>query len=199
MKPTDEQLKLVNETVFHHIDNIYHELLNSDEKQQLSDDIIHIMRLDDDYNEFVAHQNNWDQADVVLITYGNSIHQEGEAPLKTLHRFLDENVQGIINSVHILPFFPYCSDDGFAVMDYYEVNKALGDWDDIESIANNYHLMADLVINHGSSSSQWFKNFIQGSGKGHDYFYTAPANAPIQQVVRPRTTPLLRSLLHETN
>jgi len=150
------------------------------------------MRLNQDYKESVSHRNNWDQNDVILITYGNSIKKEGEAPLKTLHRFLNKEVSDYINGVHILPFFPYCSDDGFAVMDYYEVNKALGDWDDIEAIANDYRLMADLVINHGSSSGTWFKNFIKGDGPGHDYFFTTSLSAPISQVVRPRTSPLLR-------
>jgi sucrose phosphorylase len=52
--------------------------------------------------------------------------------------------------------------------------------------------MADLVINHGSSSGEWFDNFIKGEGPGHDYFYTTAPDTPVSQVVRPRTGPLLR-------
>ncbi|GLP98611.1 sucrose phosphorylase [Methylophaga thalassica] len=192
MTPNDEQLQQLKQTVLHHLTAIYADTSPELSLPALCDDIINIMRLNQDYKESVSHRNNWDQNDVILITYGNSVKKEGEAPLKTLHRFLDKEVSGYINGVHILPFFPYCSDDGFAVMDYYEVNKALGDWDDIEAIANDYRLMADLVINHGSSSGTWFKNFIKGDGPGHDYFFTTSPSAPISQVVRPRTSPLLR-------
>ncbi|EGL55783.1 glycosidase [Methylophaga aminisulfidivorans MP] len=192
MTPNDEQLQQLKQTVLHHLTAIYADTSPELSLPALCDDIINIMRLNQDYKESVSHRNNWDQNDVILITYGNSIKKEGEAPLKTLHRFLNKEVSGYINGVHILPFFPYCSDDGFAVMDYYEVNKALGDWDDIEAIANDYRLMADLVINHGSSSGTWFKNFIKGDGPGHDYFFTTSPSAPISQVVRPRTSPLLR-------
>ena len=192
MTPNDEQLQQLKQTVLHHLTAIYADTSPELSLPALCEDIINIMRLNQDYKESVSHRNNWDQNDVILITYGNSIKKEGEAPLKTLHRFLNKEVSGYINGVHILPFFPYCSDDGFAVMDYYEVNKALGDWDDIEAIATDYRLMADLVINHGSSSGTWFKNFIKGDGPGHDYFFTTSPSAPISQVVRPRTSPLLR-------
>jgi sucrose phosphorylase len=37
-----------------------------------------------------------------------------------------------------------------------------------------------------------FKNFLKGEGEGQDYFYTTDKDAPVSQVVRPRTTPLLR-------
>lgn len=192
MTPNDEQLQRLKETVLHHLNAIYSETSGDFSLDTLCDDIIRIMRLDQDFKESIAHKNNWDQTDIVLITYGNSVKKEGEAPLKTLHRFLNNEISGYINGVHILPFFPYCSDDGFAVMDYYEVNKALGDWEDIEAIASDYRLMADLVINHGSSSGTWFKNFIKGDGPGHDYFFTTSPSTPISQVVRPRTSPLLR-------
>lgn len=180
MTPNDEQLQQLKQTVLHHLTAIYADTSPELSLPALCEDIINIMRLNQDYKESVSHRNNWDQNDVILITYGNSIKKEGEAPLKTLHRFLNKEVSGYINGVHILPFFPYCSDDGFAVMDYYEVNKALGDWEDIEAIANDYRLMADLVINHGSSSGTWFKNFIKGDGPGHDYFFTTSPSPPHQ-------------------
>ena len=111
-----------------------------------------------------AHQNHWTEKDVILITYGNSILPASESadkqPLSILKDFLDNYTNNTINSVHILPFFPYCSDDGFAVMDFMAVNNALGDWQDIADIGSDYRLMADLVINHCSAQNQWFKNFI---------------------------------------
>jgi len=192
MTPSETQLQLLNETVLYHLQAIYGEVDIPKPLQQIADEIIQIMRLDQDFQDCVPHRNNWDQHDMVLITYGNSVQREGEEPLKTLHTFMNEHIRDYINGVHILPFFPFCSDDGFAVMDYYQVNPILGDWEDIEHIAHDYRLMADLVINHGSSSGKWFNNFIKGEGVGHDYFYTTAPDTPISQVVRPRTTPLLR-------
>jgi sucrose phosphorylase len=192
MTPSPDQLQLLHETVLYHLQAIYQETQPDLSLPELSDEIIDIMRLRQQFNDVVPYQNNWDQRDMVLITYGNSIQQQGEAPLTTLHRFLNDEVKGFINGVHILPFFPFCSDDGFAVMDYYAVNPPLGDWQAVEGIASDYRLMADLVINHGSSSGEWFQNFIKGEGKGHDYFFTTPPDTPVSQVVRPRTSPLLR-------
>lgn len=192
MSASEEQLHLLKQTVSYHLQAIYHEVAPDLSIDGLRDEIISLMRLEQEFHDTVPHKNNWDQHDMVLITYGNSVQQQDEAPLKTLHRFLDAEVKGFINGVHILPFFPFCSDDGFAVMDYYQVNDKLGDWDDIEAIAGHYRLMADLVINHGSSSGEWFDNFIKGEGPGHDYFYTTAPDTPVSQVVRPRTSPLLR-------
>jgi sucrose phosphorylase len=137
------------------------------------------------------HQNNWDESDCVLITYGNTIKNAGEKPLHTLHRFLNTHLDGVISTVHILPFFPFSSDDGFAVMDYLEVNPALGDWEDIEAISKQYKLMADLVLNHMSSRSLWFDNFRKRLDPGKDYFFEAEPTDDLSKVVRPRNSPLL--------
>ncbi len=137
----------------------------------------------------------WDQSSTIMITYGDSFLLADEKPLITLKHFLDEHCEGLINSVHILPFFPFSSDDGFSVIDFSSVNESLGGWDDIQSISQDYRLMADLVINHCSSRSLWFQNFIKGDGPGHDYFYTESPTADLSQVVRPRTSDLLRETM----
>lgn len=160
--------------------------------QQLSDELIALMRLEREIQKPTPHQNNWNESDVVLITYGDSIIRDDEHPLRTLRHFMDKYVGDTINSVHILPFFPYSSDDGFSVIDYSSVNESLGDWSDIEDIAKDRRLMSDLVINHCSSRSAWFQNFIKGEGAGSDYFFTASPDDDISDVVRPRTSPLLR-------
>lgn len=90
--------------------------------------------------------------------------------------------------------FPYSSDDGFSVIDYSSVNEGLGDWRDIQAISSDYNLMSDLVINHCSARSAWFQNFIKGEGIGHDYFYTVPKDTETKQVVRPRTSDLLKEV-----
>lgn len=137
------------------------------------------------------HNNNWDEQDCVLITYGNTIKNAAEKPLHTLHRFFNNHLDGIISAVHILPFFPFSSDDGFSVMDYLQVNPTLGDWEDIEAISKDYKLMADLVINHMSSRSLWFENFKKRQDPGKDYFFEADPEADLSKVVRPRNSPLL--------
>jgi sucrose phosphorylase len=96
--------------------------------------------------------------------------------------------------VHILPFYPFTSDDGFSVLDYSSVNESLGDWEDINAIANNYSLMADLVVNHCSARSPWFENFIKGRDPGRGFFYTASPDDDLSAVVRPRTNDLLREV-----
>ncbi len=135
--------------------------------------------------------NNWDQTDCIIISYGNTIKKPDEAPLKTLHRFLNKHLQGVIDAVHILPFFPFSSDDGFSVMDYLSVNPTLGEWEDIEAIGKDYKLMADLVINHMSNRSHWFDNFRKRVDPGKDYFVEASPEDDLSAVVRPRNSPLL--------
>lgn len=133
----------------------------------------------------------WSQETTLLITYGDTIKKDGEAPLKTLHAFLNNELKGVISGVHILPFFPYSSDDGFAVMDYYAVREDLGEWEDIKAIGKDFRLMSDVVINHASAKGDWFKEFCAGNETYKDFFYTANPDDDISQVVRPRPSPLL--------
>lgn len=141
--------------------------------------------------EQIQEKHLWDESEVALITYGSSVQSPDHHDLATLHRFLKTHVGDTIGTVHILPFFPYSSDDGFAVIDYLEVDDALGDWADIEAIAGDYRLMADLVINHGSGKSKWFQQFLSDEAPGKDYYYTAAPSANLGDVVRPRSHPLL--------
>lgn len=132
----------------------------------------------------------WDERDVVLITYGNSLHKPGEKPLRTLHRFMHNRLADIINCVHILPFFPSTSDDGFSVSDFRAVNPAFGDWEDIAVISKEFDLMADLVINHVSVSHQWFSNYLADRNPGRNFFIEPEPDFDYSQVIRPRSTPL---------
>lgn len=139
----------------------------------------------------------WDETEIALITYGSSIRHGDEKPLQTLHQFLGNRVGDAISAVHILPFFPFSSDDGFSVIDYLAVDPDLGDWSDISAIADDYRLMADLVINHGSSRSDWFQQFLSDEAPGNRYFVTADPASDLGAVVRPRSHPLLTA--YETN
>ncbi|WP_440904068.1 sugar phosphorylase [Catenovulum sp. SX2] len=173
-----------------HLKFIYPELDEAEVCQQL----LTLMRLDRATPTPPNHQNHWSQKDIIAITYGNSLLREQEKPLHTLHGFFKNNLAGIINSIHILPFYPYSSDDGFAVMDYSKVNDSLGDWVDVEAISTDFRLMADLVINHCSSRSLWFENFKLDKEPGKNYFFTADPTDDLDSVVRPRTSPLLREV-----
>jgi sucrose phosphorylase len=135
--------------------------------------------------------NKWTENNVQLITYGDSVLNEGEKPLVTLDRFLKKYLQDTITGVHILPFSPYSSDDGFAVIDYLKINPELGDWEDIKPIAEHFNLMVDLVINHVSSQHAWFEEFKQGIKPGCNYFIEVDPATDLSMVVRPRSTPLL--------
>jgi sucrose phosphorylase len=134
----------------------------------------------------------WSEKDVILITYGDSIRdRDAEKPLTTLKQFLDTYLQDAISGVHILPFYPYSSDDGFAVIDYLQVNPTLGDWQDVAAIAQDYDLMIDVVLNHISSQHQWFEQFQQGIEPGCNYFIEVDPQQNLSHVVRPRSSPLL--------
>lgn len=133
----------------------------------------------------------WNERDVVVITYGDMLHREGEAPLQTLRGFMDTYLRNAVSAVHILPFFPYSSDDGFSVIDFRAVDPLLGDWDAIQAISDDYKLMTDLVLNHVSSQSAWFKGFTNGLAPERDYFIEMDPDTDLSAVVRPRNLPLL--------
>jgi len=133
------------------------------------------------------------ERDVVLIAYGDHITKPNTPPLKSLNTFLLDHLKGVINTVHILPFFPYSSDDGFSVIDYYQVSPSLGGWEEIQTIAKNHRLMIDGVLNHISQHSSWFQGFLADLPSYQDYFIEVDSSIDIKGVIRPRTTPLVHT------
>ncbi len=132
-------------------------------------------------------QDVCNEALAVIISYGDSlIDAHGEKPLKTLLNFLSEETQGLVSGLHILPYFPYTSDDGFSISDYRQVREDLGTWDDIENIGQRFVLMSDLVLNHCSSKHAWFEKFLQNEKPFDEFFTTEDKDADLSQVVRPR-------------
>jgi glucosylglycerate phosphorylase len=141
----------------------------------------------------VSHHSTYPditEKDVMLITYGDSILNQKEAPLKTLKSFLDRYTHQAITNVHILPMFPYTSDDGFSVLDYLEIDPNLGTWEDIETLALDKGLMFDAVINHISKSSEWFTKYLDGEEAYQDFFIPIDKTLNYNDVVRPRALPL---------
>jgi|TARA_R100001509_G_scaffold164777_2_gene143609 sucrose phosphorylase len=177
-----------------HLEVIYADTAAFAQVAGLVSQLLQAMRLDGEVVSPAPARNVWTERDALLITYGDSLLAPDEKPLHTLKRFLDAHANGVISGVHILPFYPWTSDDGFAVLDYSSVNEALGDWGDIGAIASAYDLMADLVINHCSSRSPWFENFLRDESPGRDYFFTVDPAEDLSAVVRPRTSPLLRAV-----
>jgi glycosidase len=131
------------------------------------------------------------QGDAVLITYGDQFQEPGVLPLQTLHQVLTETLGCVVSGVHILPFFPYSSDDGFSVIDYAQVNPDFGTWTDVQRLGGDFRLMVDAVVNHVSRQSVWFQRFLAGDPAYADWFIAVEPGTDLSQVVRPRALPLL--------
>jgi glucosylglycerate phosphorylase len=131
------------------------------------------------------------QRDAILITYGDQVSEPGVAPLRTLADFCRKHLRGVVSGVHILPFFPSSSDDGFSVIDYRAVDPALGSWADVMRLGRDFRLMFDAVINHVSRQSAWFQGFLRDNPRYRDYFIVIDDNPDLSAVVRPRALPLL--------
>ncbi len=131
------------------------------------------------------------QRDAILITYGDQFQEPGVPPLRTLRTVLSDTLDRPVSGVHILPFFPYSSDDGFSVIDYALVDPTLGTWADVEQLGHEFRLMFDVVINHVSRESAWFQRFLADEPTFADWFITVELGTDLSSVVRPRTLPLL--------
>jgi len=176
----------LEERVRIHLETIYGE----DRARGLVQPVIDTLNYTGPVSEPEPYRNYWDETDCWAITYATTFHQPGEPGLHTLGTFFERHLADAINGVHVLPFFSWSSDDGFAVTDYYAVDERAGDWDDVRDFATRFRLMADLVINHGSAQSEWFRNFCAGRDPGRGYYKTVAPDADLSRVVRPRSTPL---------
>ena len=114
----------------------------------------------------------WSENDVLLITYPDNIISQKTPPLQSLHEFLARHLLDTITIVHVLPFFPSTSDDGFSVQNYFAVDETFGDWNDIGTLSKHAILMADVVLNHCSVHSAWFKGFQKGDPAYEAFFCT---------------------------
>jgi glucosylglycerate phosphorylase len=177
------ELEMKKQTILTNLMDVYG-------KEKGEDLFENVLNLINTYGQKAEKQ--WvNEKDVMLITYGDSIKEEGKAPLKSLHEFLNNNAKETITNVHLLPFYPYSSDDGFSVIDYEKVNSELGDWEDVQNLSNDYSLMFDGVINHISKESDWFQEYLKGNPLYKNYFVEADPNDDYSTVTRPRALPLL--------
>lgn len=139
-----------------------------------------------------------DQSRIWMIAYGDSICAQGENPLSILHQFAKLWLKGTISDIHLLPMFPWSSDDGFSVVDYRQIDPNLGQWSDIAALAGDFNLMFDFVINHISQQSRWFQGYLRGEPRYQNYFINADPDEDYHLVTRPRTLPLLTPFKRST-
>jgi glycosidase len=131
------------------------------------------------------------QEDVVLITYGDTLKQSRKAPLAVLYEFAERYLRGVVSTIHFLPFFPYSSDDGFSVTGFFTVAPELGTWEDVRRFGRDFKLMFDYVVNHFSSKSQWFENYLSAKPGFEDFAIAVDPATDLSRVTRPRSLPLL--------
>lgn len=131
------------------------------------------------------------ERDALLITYGDQVREPGAPPLRTLAEFAGRRLDGVVSGIHILPFYPWSSDDGFSVKDFFAVDSELGTWDDVDLFRRKFDLMFDAVFNHMSAQSEWFRRFLRDDPEFRDFFVTVEGAPDLSRVVRPRALPLL--------
>ena len=131
------------------------------------------------------------EADVLLITYADQLREPDKTPLETLADFTKTQLAGLVSGVHLLPFYPWSSDDGFSVKDFFAVDPEFGGWGDIERFRRGFDLMFDAVFNHMSAQGEWFQRFLADEPEFRDFFVTVAGSPDLSQVVRPRALPLL--------
>jgi glycosidase len=164
-------------------------LYGADQAPQL---LARVEKLIADYRGRIQLRNGeLTERDSILITYGDQVQAPNEKPLQTLGAFCKDYLANIVSGIHILPFYPWTSDDGFSVTDYRKVDPDLGGWEDISAMQSHFRLMFDGVINHISAQSEWFKGFLRANPRYRDYFIVVEGSPNLSQVVRPRTLPLL--------
>ncbi|QDV73594.1 sugar phosphorylase [Botrimarina mediterranea] len=139
----------------------------------------------------------WNERDVVLITYADQLRSDegAQSPLVALREWLVENgLEKVLSTVHLLPFCPYSSDDGFSVIDYLAVDPDSGTWEDIAALGEPFELMFDLVLNHISQHSEWYAAYKRGESPYDRFFIEADPALDYTQVTRPRSLPLLTAV-----
>ena len=141
--------------------------------------------------KIAAMEEPLSEKDVILITYGDNIQQDGASHLQTLKKFIISYCLPEINTTHLLPCFPYTSDDGFSITDYYEIDSKLGTWEDIGDLAKYSNIMFDAVVNHMSKSSHWFQSYLAEEDIYKNFFIAVDPNQDVSKVMRPRALPLL--------
>ena len=195
MKQIESEKKLDRLKLLKLLETIYSDN-TTEEIDFISTQLLQIL---DDFSEKSAYEEisnkeRWNESDSVLITYADSIYKSGEATLITLRDLLSNYFGSLSNVVHILPFLKSTSDGGFAVSSYETLEEKFGSWDDLKSISKKHNLMADLVLNHVSSSHTWVQEFIKSQEPGKSNVFSPDQNLDWSNVVRPRSSSLFSQI-----
>jgi len=131
---------------------------------------------------------------VQLIAYVDRLSGGG---LKELRELLRNQLRGLFGGIHLLPFFRPIdgSDAGFDPIDHTQVDSRLGTWEDVRALGEGMDVMADLIVNHVSSQSPQFQDFLE-HGEESPYagmfltydrvFPQGAGEAELLQIYRPR-------------
>ena len=138
-----------------------------------------------------AGRASMSQRDALLITYADQARRAGERPLRTLADFCARRLKGVVSGIHLLPFYPWSSDDGFAVKDFFAVEPSYGAWEDVGRLGADFDLMFDAVFNHVSAQGEWFQRFLAEDPRYAGFFIAVAGDPDLSQVARPRALPLL--------
>lgn len=133
----------------------------------------------------------------ILVTYPGQFLNENKAPLELLKEFLTQEMNSIFSHVHILPFHPWSSDDGFSCINFNEVEPKYGAWNHLKNLGTP--LMVDCVFNHISCQSDCFQQALKGDEDAKEMFHffskeqveDEEFQKMLKLVVRPRTSKLL--------
>lgn len=126
---------------------------------------------------------------IMLITYPDSMGGD----LLGLQRILEKYFRGAVGGIHILPFFPSSGDRGFSPVTYDLVDPAFGDWENIESLSQQYYLMCDVMANHISRQSAEFRDYVQKGATSRyadmfisfdDFWGGEPSKDEVEQLYR---------------
>ncbi len=100
-----------------------------------------------------------------LICYPDSMGGD----LKRLREAVLRHFPGCFaGGVHVLPPYPSSGDRGFAPIDYSEIDPRFGGWDDIAALSDIGPVMLDLMVNHVSRRSAYFRDFLE-KGRASPY------------------------------
>jgi sucrose phosphorylase len=178
---------IIYQQILSHLNNIYPKKQNTNFAKKIFTIFLNKKKLKINHAD-----NRWNESDVVMITYMDTFQEKDKKHIDSLRKFMDLHLKDVISIIHILPFFPYSSDDGFSVIDYLQIKKGLGTWSDIKKLSANYKIMGDLVINHCSSQSDWFKQFLNNQSPGKSFFHYFKKPFDTTSVTRPRSHELLQ-------
>lgn len=176
----------MNQKIKFLVESVYGETISATQMQRLFSDIEKAKSL-----ITAQRKMSWDEKDVVLITYTDQFRQQGKICLPVFTRFYNQWLKNSFSHVHLLPFYPWSSDDGFSVIDYHQVSPESGDWQDVAELKRSASLMFDFVCNHMSAKSEWFARYLRQEQGFENFFIAVDPNTDLSAVTRPRALPLL--------